>query len=242
MLASYTDRALAVQAAQKQAEERLQAARVEILQVQEQKRAYAKQLRNNAAEMEIPGVSHLRQSEWVLWEQEVALSRRAAAADTEFYLAYRDLYHNEGPPIVNPALANLNVLKGEWDVEISSLDAGKAQGTVICEWMAGQAFLTMHTHIPYGWEGLTSSWTVIECSAHAIGPTAHYTSDRGEACDYFMTLENGSWILGNKTPGVWQRYFGDIRDDGNYITGEWQRSQDGNTWEEECRVVYWRNP
>lgn len=48
------------------------------------------------------------------------------------------LYHHEGPPIPNPALAKLQALIGERDFETTSLDSSRAKGTAICEWVAGR--------------------------------------------------------------------------------------------------------
>jgi hypothetical protein len=237
----FTDRMLAFRASREQSAERLQAARFEVLQVQEDKRALANQLRRNAAEVEVPGASRLTPSQWLAWEQEAALSRRALAAEEEFYLAYRDFHHSEGPPIINPALEGLRFFEGSWELELSSLDSGIGRGTVNFEWVSVQAFMIVRTHIPSGWDGLTASTAFFGPGTHGDDYTAHYANDRGESRDYFMTLNDDFWMLGNKTPGVWQRFFGDILERGNYISGRWEQSMDGNVWEEQCRAVYWRN-
>lgn len=53
-----------------------------------------------------------------------------------------------------------------------------------------------------------------------------------------MTLDGGVWKLWREAPGFWQRYAGQICDDGNRITGAWEVSADGQTWMHDFSLTY----
>ena len=55
-----------------------------------------------------------------------------------------------------------------------------------------------------------------------------------------MTLEGGTWTVWREVHGSFQRYVGRFSDDGATITGGWQSSQDGTTWEPDFDLDYRR--
>jgi hypothetical protein len=68
--------------------------------------------------------------------------------------------------------------------------------------------------------------------------TQHYYDSRGVARIYQMTLDGGIWKLWREAPGFWQRYTGQISDDGNTITGAWEGSADGQNWKHDFGLTY----
>ena len=70
-------------------------------------------------------------------------------------------------------------------------------------------------------------------SISIIGPTGpggalqqHYFDSRGVARVYEMTLEDGTWTLFRAGPDWPQRYVGRLSEDGNTITGRWERGDE----------------
>jgi len=53
-----------------------------------------------------------------------------------------------------------------------------------------------------------------------------------------MSLDGGVWRLWRDAPGFWQRYTGQISDDGNTITGAWNSRRDGREWKRDFGLSY----
>jgi hypothetical protein len=64
----------------------------------------------------------------------------------------------------------------------------------------------------------------------------HYFDSRGVARVYKMSFGDGIWKLWRDSPDFSpldfsQRYVGSLSDDGNIVSGAWEISHDGSTWE-----------
>ncbi len=55
-----------------------------------------------------------------------------------------------------------------------------------------------------------------------------------------MSFSGNLWKLWRHSPGFSQRFEGRISKDGNTITAEWEKSNDGRTWEHDFDVTYTR--
>jgi hypothetical protein len=55
---------------------------------------------------------------------------------------------------------------------------------------------------------------------------------------YEMSLRDGVWKLWRDSPGFSQRFTGTFGDDGNTITGFWEKSGDGEAWEHDFDLAY----
>jgi hypothetical protein len=53
-----------------------------------------------------------------------------------------------------------------------------------------------------------------------------------------MSLDGGVWRLWRDAPGFWQRYTGQISDDGNTITGARNSRRDGREWKRDFGLTY----
>jgi hypothetical protein len=57
-----------------------------------------------------------------------------------------------------------------------------------------------------------------------------------------MTLEDGEWkIWGRSGEDFFQRFSANLSDDGNTITGRWEKSSEGSEWETDFDLTYTRD-
>ncbi len=141
----------------------------------------------------------------------------------------------------NPALERLNVLVGEWELEITSMSfnpdpSAAAHGRVSFHWTEDRSFLKEHSEIPN---------TEFPQSVAIIGPddTAEtygmlYFDSRSVSRIYQMSLTGDTWKLWRDFPGFSQRFTGTISKDGSVITARWEKSTDGSTWEHDFDQKY----
>jgi len=57
---------------------------------------------------------------------------------------------------------------------------------------------------------------------------------------YEMSFSEGVWKMWREAPGFWQRYESTVSRNGKSISGQWERSADGSTWEHDFDVTYTR--
>jgi hypothetical protein len=66
-----------------------------------------------------------------------------------------------------------------------------------------------------------------------------YADARGVSRVSQLSLDDGVWkIWGKSGPSFYQRFTGTFADDGNTITGRWERSSDSTDWETDFDVRY----
>jgi hypothetical protein len=150
---------------------------------------------------------------------------------------------NTNTPIPNPALKNLEILVGEWDMEISAASFLPDPSTVLhghasFEWLEGGDFLVARQGSttagpPYstaiiGRDEVTETYTML------------YFDDRGVSRVYQMSLEGQVWKQWRQAPGFFQRFTGSFGDDGNTIHASWEKSSDGTTWQHDFNLTYKR--
>lgn len=144
----------------------------------------------------------------------------------------------------NPALSELEVLVGEWDVEISNITFLSAPAESIrieisFAWLFGGAFLRMHQR---GGEGaiVPNGVSVISRDAVDENYTLLYFDERGVSRNYQMSLKGGTWKVWRSAPGFMQRFTGAIGKGGQRIAGRWERSFDEGNWEHDFDITYVR--
>lgn len=138
----------------------------------------------------------------------------------------------------NPALADLQFLAGDWDMELSEASFlpdpdAKVNGSVTFEWIEQGAALVMRM-------GDAASWIIgrddSEQHYHVL-----YADDRGVSRVYQMSLTGGSWQMWRDTPEFSQRFDAKVSPGEAEINGSWQKSVDGGTtWEHDFKVRYTR--
>ena len=103
--------------------------------------------------------------------------------------------------------------------------AGEARFT----WLEGGSFL----HYQFG----PSHW-IIGADDNSREYAVLYGDDRRVARVYRMTLSRGTWRMWRDAPGFHQRFVGRFRDHGRTIVAKWEKSANGNEWEDDFDVMY----
>jgi hypothetical protein len=115
-------------------------------------------------------------------------------------------------------LEGLTVLVGAWKTVAPAMEA---EGMTTFEWLQGGGFLIERSTVAR--PEFPNSISIIGATAPDGGLQQHYFDSRGVARVYEMTLANGTWTLFREGPDWPQRYVGNFSDDGNTITGRWER-------------------
>lgn len=149
---------------------------------------------------------------------------------------------------LNPVLDRLDALVGKWEMVISSNGQTFSGGHAIFVWIEERAFLV------YRGETGDASGVPAEMIANSPLPTVSviglddsseqfmmlYSDARGVFRVYQMTLSDGVWKLWRDTPRFSQRYTGTVSDEGETITGSWEKSVDDAEWEHDFDLTYTR--
>jgi hypothetical protein len=145
-----------------------------------------------------------------------------------------------GSPERNPALERLEALVGEWALEAGPPEGppwpGKARASF--EWLEGRTFLIQRwtIELPEAPDGIA-----IIGGEGTDSFRQHYFDSRGVRRIYEMTLENGVWTLWRDSPEPFpQRFTGTFEDDGQTISGRWEKALDGTNWETDFDLNYRR--
>lgn len=143
-------------------------------------------------------------------------------------------------PAVNPALTPLAVLVGAWDIAISFPHDPQTifRGHASVEWWEDGAFLIIRTGMAQP-EFPSVVAIVGRDDATETYDMLHFDS-RGVSRRYAMRLNNRVWEMWRESPGFSQHFTGTLSDDGTTITGHWDTSSDGTTWERDFDLTYQR--
>jgi hypothetical protein len=117
-------------------------------------------------------------------------------------------------------LSNLEVLVGEWSVEVPGFDV---EARTTFEWLEGGGFLIERSTVDR--PEFPNGVMVIGATGPDGALQQHYFDSRGVHRIYEMTLEGGVWMLWREGPDWPQRYVGELSDDGSTITGRWERGE-----------------
>jgi hypothetical protein len=130
----------------------------------------------------------------------------------------------------NPALKNLGLIVGKWQVELvfPADPSNKIHVQVSFDWLEG-AFVIEHF--------ATSTWII---GSDDTNEPYHvlYHDERDVSRVYQMSLKDGLWKLWRNSPGFSQRFEGKFSEDHNTIIGRWEKSLDGSTWEHDFDLTY----
>jgi len=142
-------------------------------------------------------------------------------------------------PKPNPTLHNLEILVGEWDVEMAFPDSpSTVHGEATFTWLDDGAFLRMQM----GDKTSDLPWSICMIGRDDSVETYSmlYYDWRGVSRIYQMSLENGKWKQWRESPGFHQRFTGTFSKDRNSITAKWEKSSDGSNWEHDFDLKYGR--
>ena len=150
------------------------------------------------------------------------------------------------------ALARLDVFIGEWVVEAQfpgrqpAPSGATGDGPVArssFEWVLDRQFLLQRTEIPV--PEAPDGLSIISADLETGTYTQHYFDSRGVVRLYAMTLADGVWTLTRESPDFTpldfrQRFTGTFSEDGNTISGTWEKCLNGSDWEHDSALTYRR--
>jgi hypothetical protein len=150
------------------------------------------------------------------------------------------------------ALARLGVFIGDWSIEARfpghepapSGPAGRGpMARSRFEWALGGQFLLQHTEVPV--PEAPDSLAIVGADPRTGGYIQHYYDARGVVRLYAMGFAGGVWTLTRESPDFSpldfrQRFTGTFSEDGNTITGAWEKCPDGGEWEHDFALTYRR--
>ena len=144
--------------------------------------------------------------------------------------------------MVNPSLAPLAVLVGDWRVELTNaefLEPGSSTfGTFSASWL-DDSFLVLRTGTDAG--DAPTSIAVIGRNEHRDDYELLYADDRGVSRIYQMTFTDRVWTQHRADPGFHQHFEGVVDTGGDRISASWTKSHDdGATWQHDFDLIYTR--
>jgi hypothetical protein len=144
-------------------------------------------------------------------------------------------------PDIRADLSHLAVFVGDWRMTASL--AGDAATSppahTSFEWLEGRRFLIQRWHVahPEAPDGIA----IIGFDEDQGTYLQHYFDSRGVARVYEMTFADQVWKLLRIAPGFSQRFTGTFNEPGDVISGRWERSHDGSSWEHDFDLTYTRD-
>lgn len=150
------------------------------------------------------------------------------------------------------ALDRLTVFVGEWILEArfpgdQPPPATAADGDPVArswfEWTLDRQFLLQRTEVPL--PEVPDGLAIVSADLETGAYTQHYFDSRGVVRLYTMSLADGVWTLKREsadfTPLEFaQRFTGSFSDDGNTISGAWEKRFHGGDWEHDFFLTYRR--
>jgi hypothetical protein len=138
---------------------------------------------------------------------------------------------------INPALTELSILIGEWNISGSHrLITNPITGKVNFSWLSGKSFLVMKTDFEKS--GPPNSTAIIGSDDSANKLFMLYFDERGVSRIYEIEFVDNTLKLQRNFPGFSQRFKGKIKDDGNIITGVWELCEDDINWKKDLEIIY----
>ncbi|QQT32800.1 hypothetical protein I6I99_09670 [Sphingobacterium multivorum] len=144
--------------------------------------------------------------------------------------------------INNPAIKSLEVLIGEWEIELSNTSflpnkSDTVKGLSNFDVTENSGFLVERQgDVPLPW----ARWIMGRDDSEQTYSVLYF-DDRGFSRLYQMSFSNNVWKKWRRAPGFWQRFEGKISNDGNTINAYWEQSNDdGHTWKNDFDITYRR--
>ena len=142
------------------------------------------------------------------------------------------------------ARARLDVFVGEWVVEARFHGGGDGpQALSRFEWALDGQFLLQRTEVPV--PEAPNSLAIISADPETGAYTQHYYDSRGVVRLYAMSLTGREWTLTRESADFSpldfrQRFTATFSQDGNTISGAWEKAFNGAGWEHDFDLIYRR--
>lgn len=137
------------------------------------------------------------------------------------------------PP--NPALHDLGVFIGEWEVTVPDFPGQAGRATF--EWLEGGAFLRFHSVAP---DPAPTATLIISRDDSGDAYTAFHYDSRGVSRIYGMGFDGRTWTFWRNAPGFLQRFVASLAADHASISGSWEKAVEGGSWEHDLDLFYTR--
>ena len=141
-------------------------------------------------------------------------------------------------PTAEKALHELEPLVGEWTLEAIPPGGqpwpGEARATI--EWHDSGVHLVKRTTLEL--PEAPNEISIIGCDPANGTYYQLYSDDRGVCRVYQMSIGNGEWRLWREGEPFAQRFTGRFKNDGNMITGSWEKAEDGENYTTDFDLIY----
>ncbi|HEX2679666.1 MAG TPA: hypothetical protein VHQ03_00050 [Candidatus Dormibacteraeota bacterium] len=131
-------------------------------------------------------------------------------------------------------LAGLEVLVGEWTSSSEKYPDGRGRMTVAPTEDGKYLRIEARVDDPR----FPVSTQIVGADDATDEFTSLYHDSRGVHRVYRMTLADGTWKTWRYAPGFNQRYIGKLVGDGKTIAGQWEFSEDGESWRVDFDLTY----
>jgi hypothetical protein len=143
----------------------------------------------------------------------------------------------------SPVLARLDALVGEWTLDASFVAPVGVTGHATFEWVLGGNYLVERAKVP----DAPDSMAIVGLNSDGETFTQHYFDSRGVTRLYAMSFDDGVWTLLRDEPDFsaldfGQRFTAEVSADGETISGRWEASADGSSWQHEFDLTYRKLP
>jgi len=143
---------------------------------------------------------------------------------------------------VAPTLSDLAILEGEWEMILSNASfmedaTASFESPASFVWIKQGAYMLM---IQGDEAGPQFAYWMIGRDELEQEYTVQYSDARGVSRVYKMSLGDGAWTIWRQAPGFHQRFTSELSQDSNSITGQWEKSEDGENWQHDFDLTYRR--
>jgi hypothetical protein len=140
----------------------------------------------------------------------------------------------------SPELEAFDPLVGNWAQKATHpmVPGTVVSGLMSYEWLEGRRFLIQRSSMEH--PEFPDSISVIGSIDSEDGLASHYFDSRGVFRVYRTTMEGDTMRLWRDAPGFSQRLEAKLGDGGSTLSGVWQLSRDGETWNDDLAVAWTR--
>jgi hypothetical protein len=119
-----------------------------------------------------------------------------------------------------------------------SARSAKVKGAVAFEWVEGGVSLILRMGDRTS-SSPSATWLIHRDESNPDYKVFYY-DDRKVSRIYEMSYADRSWKMWRRSPNFSQRFEGEISEDGNSISAQWEKSSDGLNWEHDFDIKYTR--
>jgi len=135
---------------------------------------------------------------------------------------------------VSSGIEQLSPLLGDWVADSKAFSEGRGHTTVTLT----EDGKLMRIHSVEEDQRFPESLMIVGADEASDECTVLYYDSRDVYRVYRMALAEGEWRIWRDAPGFNQRYIGKLSDDGRSITGRWEFSEDGKSWNVDFDLNY----